>query len=453
MTVKLKLRVLHHGKSGLTYHRRLLPIACQDDWENYVNGVMKNEIPLIDLLVSKLSHDSSPHMHSPSGNNCHSPPRELSPEKEFPAPPDPPIANRSGNVQHMVVVPDAESDPNFDGISHDPAAQCHNHDDVTPAQEIPLSQNHPRDIAYNIAIPSVPPATSTGRASNSVEVQIEDDEEPYETARAVDSDDDRYVGTAPLTEEESELLRRLCPDRDPLVPEFSDLRHCQGAFAKGREDELLEPHETGDRSELAKGLLFKDLASVCKWLQEYSMKRKRPFRVVHSYVNRCYTVVHFYVNRRYTVDCEKAGCNWRACARKQKLTGKFKITKVVGPHTCAENELQLKHRQLTSTLIANKLCHTLKYQPNLSVRMIINYVQDMFGYMIKYGKAWRAKQRAWKMIYGDWEEGFKKLSALLNAMKAGNPGMHYEYIPKPNAWSQDRRQFFWRAFWCFPQTW
>ena len=43
--------------------------------------------------------------------------------------------------------------------------------------------------------------------SNSVEVQIEDDEEPYEMARAVDSDDDRYVGTTPLTEEEMELLR------------------------------------------------------------------------------------------------------------------------------------------------------------------------------------------------------------------------------------------------------
>ena len=125
------------------------------------------------------------------------------------------------------------------------------------------------DIPYNVAVPL---ATSTGRASNSVEVQIEDDEEPYEMAKAVDSDDDRYVGTAPLTEEESELLRRLCPDRDPLVPEFSDLRHCQGAFAEGREDELLEPHEPGGRSELAKGLLFNDLASVRKWLQEYSVK-------------------------------------------------------------------------------------------------------------------------------------------------------------------------------------
>ena len=32
-----------------------------------------------------------------------------------------------------------------------------------------------------------------------------------------------------------------------------------------------------------------------------------------------------------------------------------------------------------------------------------------------------------------WEEGFEKLPTLLNAMKAANPGMHYEYIPKPNA--------------------
>ena len=135
--------VLHYGKSGLTYHRRLLPIACQDDWENYVNGVMKNEIPLIDLLVRKLSTDSSPHMHSPPGNNWHSPPRELSPEQEFAGPPNPPIANPFGNVQDTVVIPDAESGPNLDGISHNPAAQCHNHDVVTTAQEIPLSQNHP----------------------------------------------------------------------------------------------------------------------------------------------------------------------------------------------------------------------------------------------------------------------------------------------------------------------
>ena len=45
------------------------------------------------------------------------------------------------------------------------------------------------------------------RASNSVDVHIEDEEEPYEAARAVDSDDDRPVQE--MTEQEIELIRRL----------------------------------------------------------------------------------------------------------------------------------------------------------------------------------------------------------------------------------------------------
>ena len=59
------------------------------------------------------------------------------------------------------------------------------------------------------------------RASNSVDVQIEDEEEPYEAAWALDSDDDRLVQE--MTEQEIELIRRLCPERDPAVHEFSSL--------------------------------------------------------------------------------------------------------------------------------------------------------------------------------------------------------------------------------------
>jgi len=56
---------------------------------------------------------------------------------------------------------------------------------------------------------------------------------------------------------------------------------------------------------------------------------------------------------------------------------------------------------LTSTLIARKLYTTLKGQPNLKVRTIMEMSKEIFKYDIKYGKAWRAKQQAWKMIYGD----------------------------------------------------
>ena len=111
----------------------------------------------------------------------------------------------------------------------------------------------------------------------------------------------------PLSEEDRELIRRFCPDHDPLVLEFSDVRNLDSAYAEGREDELLEcrEHGDGDVVEIMKGLVFRDLPTLRRWLQEYSMKRKRPFKVRHSYVQR-----------RYIVVCDKADCNWRVCARK-----------------------------------------------------------------------------------------------------------------------------------------
>ena len=75
----------------------------------------------------------------------------------------------------------------------------------------------------------------------------------------------------------------------------------------------------------------------------------------------------------------------------------------------------------------------------MKTRKIIKTVEELYGsYVISYGKAWRAKQRAWKMIYGDWEARYEQLPVLFNAIKTVNPGMHYEYIPKPNTWKDGR---------------
>jgi hypothetical protein len=152
----------------------------------------------------------------------------------------------------------------------------------------------------------VPPSSNADPAfiaSNSVDVNIKDDEEPYGTTRVIDSDDDRLI--APLSEQEVELIRHLCPDHDPLVHEFSDLSHSQHAYTEERHDELLEVPEAGDSMKIQKGMVFKDLPTLRRWLHEYFVRRKRPFKVMHSYVEH-----------RYTVVCEIADCNWRVCARK-----------------------------------------------------------------------------------------------------------------------------------------
>jgi hypothetical protein len=116
----------------------------------------------------------------------------------------------------------------------------------------------------------------------------------------------------------------LCPERDPEVHEFSSLSHSNGAYAEGCDDELLKAPDNADGIEIKVNLLFKDLPTLRRWLQEYSVNRKRSFKVRHSYA-QC----------RYIIVCEVSDCNWRVCARRQKETKKFKITKIVGPHTCA----------------------------------------------------------------------------------------------------------------------
>jgi hypothetical protein len=101
-----------------------------------------------------------------------------------------------------------------------------------------------------------------------------------------------------LIGQDIELIRLFCPDRDLVVHEFSDLTHSHKAYVKGTDDELLEAPETRDNMEIQKGLLFKDFPTLRRWLQEYYVKRKIPFNVRHSYVER-----------RYTIVCEKANCN------------------------------------------------------------------------------------------------------------------------------------------------
>jgi hypothetical protein len=85
---------------------------------------------------------------------------------------------------------------------------------------------------------------------------------------------------------------------------------------------------------------------------------------------------------------------------------------------------------LTSTLIAKQMLHIWKGQPNMKVTTIISTIREIYdGYQIFYGKAWRVKHEAWKMIYGDWETMYEKFPEVLNAIKAVNPGM--KYMPNP----------------------
>ena len=117
-----------------------------------------------------------------------------------------------------------------------------------------------------------------------------------------------------------------------MIQEFSDLAHFDQACVEGCDDELLEAPKAGPNMVIENGRVFKDLPALKRWLQPFVVIQKRPYKVLHSYAEH-----------RYTVVCDKECCPWRVCARKQKVTGKWKITKVVGPHNCVDHELILRH--------------------------------------------------------------------------------------------------------------
>ncbi|XP_066382240.1 uncharacterized protein [Miscanthus floridulus] len=82
---------------------------------------------------------------------------------------------------------------------------------------------------------------------------------------------------------------------------------------------------------------------------------------------------------------------------------------------------------------------------------LVEIIFQRYNNYAKYGKAWRAKQCALEIIFGNWKEAYECLPVMLNAMRAVNPGMHFEYLPKEGE-TRNGSQVFGRAFWAFEQS-
>jgi hypothetical protein len=111
----------------------------------------------------------------------------------------------------------------------------------------------------------------------------------------------------------------------------------------------------------------------------------------------------------------------------------------------------MNHDQLSSRFISQKLVNIIKNCPLLTTVTLIEVVMVAWGYRVKYVRAWRAKQHTLKLIYGDWAEAYEHLPAMLHTMKANNPGMYFECVPKPEVIRPEGRHYFLCAFWTFRQ--
>ena len=163
--------------------------------------------------------------------------------------------------------------------------------------------------------------------------------------------------------------------------------------------------------------------------------------------------------KRYTVRCLDDGCPWVVRAVPLKKGPEWHISSCVATHMCRGKKLDGKdvkqgHRQLTSEFIAYRLSNSISSLPTMSIKSVMELVEALFHYKVKYGKAWKAKQAAFKMLYGGWEEAYNRLPRLLGAMAATNPGMVHVVEPygqETTNYNGKTVRVFGRAFWAFEQ--
>ena len=83
------------------------------------------------------------------------------------------------------------------------------------------------------------------------------------------------------------------------------------------------------------------------------------------------------------------------------------ISSCVSTHMCRGpmvdgKDVKHEHLQLTSEFIAYRLSNNTQSFPIMTIKMVQELVKALFRYKVKYGKAWKAKQAAFKMLDGDW---------------------------------------------------
>jgi hypothetical protein len=58
---------------------------------------------------------------------------------------------------------------------------------------------------------------------------------------------------------------------------------------------------------------------------------------------------------------------------------------------------------------------------DITVAALIKVIHDLTTYQVYYDKAWRAKEHALPLLWGDWREAYTKVPRLLNVISHFNP--------------------------------
>uniref|UniRef100_K3ZEY3 Zinc finger PMZ-type domain-containing protein n=1 Tax=Setaria italica TaxID=4555 RepID=K3ZEY3_SETIT len=161
----------------------------------------------------------------------------------------------------------------------------------------------------------------------------------------------------------------------------------------------------------SEGTSFGESPMIKKGMKFNSLEELKPFSVVHSDKNL-----------RYNVMC-KQGCHWRVWSRLISSTRQWRISNPKRVHV-----------QCTTKYLGRHILGIIRKDSEASVPSLVESIFTFSGYRVKYSKAWRAKQHAVALLWGDSKESYGMVPRVLTAIAYYNPGHILQ-----------------RVFLCFPQ--
>ncbi|XP_028090681.1 uncharacterized protein LOC114290872 [Camellia sinensis] len=206
----------------------------------------------------------------------------------------------------------------------------------------------------------------------------------------------------------------------------------------GGHHDMQEPLWDFETAHLEKGMIFTDKKRLVHAVQLYNLKHNRECKVVESKGNS------------WVAEC-KHGCNWRVRAMKLKDKDFFQIRRFEVPHQCVYPRMNRDNCNLKSEVIAHFIKAQIAISPELPLATIIEVVNEKFQFTISYKKAWLARTKAVAMVFGDWDESYRRLPRYMAALQAFNPGtvVMWDMILNLHSTSIGTEMYMNYVFWAF----
>ncbi|KAL9665930.1 hypothetical protein QQ045_000251 [Rhodiola kirilowii] len=165
--------------------------------------------------------------------------------------------------------------------------------------------------------------------------------------------------------------------------------------------------------ELCEGGMFMSKELLIHACRKYHIKHRREYRTINSNT------------KRMILDCQggKDKCEWELRASKKKKEGMWRIIKYKhDKHTCEVDIVRIDNVHFNKHFIAMDIKDLIQEDLRYSPKQVMKLMVSKYGYKITYIKAWKARQKAFVYLFGEWEGSFEKLPAYIEMLQESNPG-------------------------------